>query len=88
MRVFKCCEEKTQTWRAPTELTWEQIKEKEGVYKLPDGLVRFVVIKSADRTAVLFVLGHNVEPAEEGWQLFTFERVENATVCFEIKENN
>lgn len=87
MKVHPCSKESSEK-KGPKTLTWDQIKEKEGVYKLYNkSSLRFVVLKYNHITYVLLHSDSSLEPASEPlWNRDTFLEVEGAQVCFEIKE--
>ncbi len=87
MRVSKCCEEKKM--EQPVELSFEEIKEHEGVYRAVNGEggsdSRFVVFRGLGvAPAVLWCNNKAAEPAQSCWSRYKFIKT-NETVCFEIK---
>lgn len=77
---------------AAKKYTYAQMCAEEGVYFQSGarGGARFVVIKDSSNTttAVLFASENLLESASYSWKdgCITFEKIENAVVCFEIKE--
>lgn len=89
MKVYPCSQEFPEK-KEPKTLTWEEIKREEGVYARSgkdDYDYKLVVLKFGSTTSVLFSYGDRLEPTSEiGWSDMIFIRLENAKVCFEIRE--
>ena len=93
MRVQKCSSITTASTPAPKTFNYEEIQKAEGVYAVLDSKgvpapERFVVLKQGTITAVLWVsgTGTNVQPSAAVISVWKFIRIEDAVVCFEIKE--
>lgn len=90
MKVNKC-NEVVPSKPITRNLTYDQMCEEEGVYVQTGAYsgAKFVVLKNHHGgLAVLFHSGSRLEPAVSTWRdsARSFEKIENATVCFEIKE--
>lgn len=95
MKVYSCTNNTVKDKKEPEFLTWEEIKEKEGVYKVTNSFnimedVRFIVLSKMGTVSVLYYNSKSamLEPAaHELWTREKFCRVDDAAVLFEIKEN-
>lgn len=88
MKVYPCSKEFAEK-KEPETLTWEEIKEEEGVYvRKGEDHYKLIVLKFGNSTSVLFSHGDTLEPAcGVAWSYLDFVKLENAKVCFEIKES-
>lgn len=93
MQVQKCSVAAATPASKP-KLSYTEMAAKEGVYKVysnnkPDPFATMVVVRnSEDGVCVLWYSGNVLAAAVASWNSpsYTFERIEGATVCFEIKE--
>ncbi len=90
MKVLKCSIAKEpSTEQKLLLLSYDDMTKKEGVYKIANGAyrdVRLVVVKAGESTVVLYYNNYTIQPAGPVWRKFTFEKIEGAEVCFEIRE--
>lgn len=89
MKVYRCNEAPVKA--PPKKLSWNEIIQSEGVYKVVSNpnLGYIVVLIYGGVTSILYYREGELEPASVSWSTSAFDyvRVENARVCFEIKED-
>lgn len=89
MKVHECNEAPVKA--SPRELSWDEITQAEGVYKAAavSYLGYFVVLIYEGVSYILYYNEGALEPASSFWSTadLKYVRVENAQVCFEIKED-
>ncbi len=88
MKVYKCNEAPVKA--SPKKLSWNEIIQAEGVYKEVGRphLGYIVVLIWGGVPSILHYYEGSLKPASPDWSTARYEyvRVENARVCFEIKE--
>jgi hypothetical protein len=88
MKIQKC--NMAVVPKVTAKLTYSEMCSEEGVYKQYGGVTsaRFIVLKHDGQTLVLHSNGEELQPAVRSWNNahYSFEKLTNTTVCFEIKE--
>jgi len=85
----KSCSAKESTKKDPQLLSFNRMKDNEGIYSSPRYTTKFVVLKdpTAKNAVVLSYYNNELKVCNaEGWQGRSFARCDDEEVCFEIRK--
>lgn len=84
---IKSCSAKKSTKKDSPPLSFEGMKDSEGIYSSPGYETKFVVLKSNGGNSVVICLYNNeLKPASSCWRGESFIRCWDEEVCFEIRK--
>lgn len=86
MKVYKCSS--TRQEKTPERFSYEQIKNREGIYKSISGTssdLRIVIITTGDCVARLVYNNNSLAALNEPWWSGSVFEAANEEVCFELR---